>query len=151
MLLFTNVAGRLGDRYGHLLLMRTLAIIGMTTIVGFVLLDQFWLMAVAVTIAGMTLASISPISLALQGVIVEPNDYSRSNAIYNAFYAGGMLLGPPLSSRIFADFGGSAMLYHLGAIWAAFVVFAIIFSRDDPAASKDNTPSSGPTPDLPAT
>jgi MFS family permease len=148
MLLFSNMAGRLGDRHGHLLLMRVLGVIGCLTVISFVLLDSFWAMAFAVTIAGATLASISPISLALQGVIVQPNDYSRSNAIYNAFYAGGMLFGPPLSSRILTDFGGAAMLYHLGALWAAFVVFAIIFARDDPATRDDNTtPESGPTPD----
>lgn len=148
MLLCSNAAGRLGDRYGHLLLMRVLGVVGTFTVVGFVLLDTFWMMALAITLAGATLAAISPISLALQGVIVKPNDYSRSNAVYNAFYASGMLIGPPLSSRIFADFGGAAMLYHLGALWAAFVVFAIIFWRDDPATRND--PESTPSPDAPA-
>ena len=149
MLLFSNAAGRLGDRYGHLLLMRLLAVPGCFTVVAFVLLDEFWMMAIAVTMAGATLASISPISLALQGVIVKPNDYSRSNAIYNAFYAGGMLLGPPLSSRLIRDFDGSVMLYHLGALWAAFIVFAIVFARDDPATRVDLLPPSTPTPDAP--
>jgi len=150
MLLFSNTAGRLGDRYGHLLMMRTLALIGCITVLGFVVLDRYWMMALAVAIAGATLAAISPISLALQGVIVGPNDYARSNAVYNAFYAAGMLLGPPLSSRIFASVGGAAMLYHLGALWAAFVVFTIIFSRDDPAARNSDDPSSEPAPDAPA-
>jgi MFS family permease len=140
MLLFSNPAGRLGDRYGHLLMMRALALIGCFTVLVFVYLPEFWMMAIAVTIAGGTLAAISPISLALQGVIVEPHDYARSNAVYNAFYAAGMLLGPPISSRIFESVGGPAMLYHISAIWAAFVVFTIVFARDDPAARPQDTP-----------
>lgn len=150
MLLFSNAAGRLGDRFGHLLMMRALGVFGCVTVLGFVLLDQYWMMALAVTLAGATLAAISPISLALQGVIVGPHDYARSNAVYNAFYAAGMLLGPPLSSRIFADVGGAAMLYHLGALWAAFVVFTIIFARDDPAARSGDEATSEPAPDASA-
>jgi MFS family permease len=90
-------------------------------------------MAVAVFIAGATLASISPVSLALQGVVTPKHDYSRSNAIYNAFYAAGMLFGPPVSSVLFRRFGGAGMLYHLAALWMGFVAFATIFAADDPA------------------
>ena len=43
-----------------------------------------------------------------------------------------MLLGPPLSSMFFRRFGGAAMLYHLAALWAAFVLFARVFAADDP-------------------
>lgn len=134
MLLFSNVAGRLGDRYGHLLLMRVLGGFGTLMILGFVFLDAFALMAVAVFIAGATLASISPVSLALQGVVTTPRDYSRSNSAYNTFYAAGMLLGPWISSLIYAARGGITMLYHLAALWVAFVLFTVIFSRDDPAS-----------------
>jgi MFS family permease len=137
MLLFSNVAGRLGDRYGHLVVMRFLAAIGMVMVAGFVFLDSYALMAVAVFIAGATLASISPVSLALQGVITAKRDYSRSNAIYNVFYAAGMLLGPPASSFLYARFGGAGMLFHLAAMWGAFVLFTVAFSRDDPAARAD--------------
>ena len=87
-------------------------------------------------IAGASLASISPVSLALQGVIVRHEDLSRANAIYNAFYAAGMLLGPPISSRLFDRFGGAVMLYHLAALWAAFVLFTTVFAKDDPAAGQ---------------
>ncbi len=90
-------------------------------------------MAVAVFAAGATLASISPISLALQGVVTPKHDYSRSNAFYNLFYAAGMLFGPPASSLVFRRFGGAAMLYHLAALWMAFVAFATVFAADDPA------------------
>jgi MFS family permease len=94
MLLFSNLAGRLGDRYGHLLLMRYLATIGLVMVLGFELLESYPLMCVAVFGAGATLASISPVSLALQGVVTDRANLSRSNGIYNAFYAAGMLLGP---------------------------------------------------------
>jgi hypothetical protein len=49
------------------------------------------------------------------------------------FYAAGMLLGPPISSVVFRHLGGAAMLYHLAALWLAFVVFATLFAADDPA------------------
>jgi MFS family permease len=133
MLLFSNVAGRLGDRLGHLLVMRALGAVGTSMILGFVALQSFPLMAIAVFVAGATLASISPVSLALQGVVTEPRDYNRSNAIYNAFYALGMLAGPCVSSLVFARLGGGAMLIHLAGLWIAFVLFTILFRGDDPA------------------
>lgn len=136
MLLFTNVAGRLGDKFGHLFLMRILAAIGGAMVLGFVALGSFAPMAVAVFVAGATLASISPVSLALQGVVTAPRDYDRANAVYNAFYAAGILLGPPISGWVFARWGGAAMLFHLAAMWGAFVAFAITFAADDPASSR---------------
>ncbi len=145
MLLFSNAAGRLGDRVGHLLVMRVLAILGLSMILAFVFLDSFPPMAVAVFVAGATLASISPVSLALQGVVTPRREYSRSNSIYNVFYAAGMLLGPPISSVVFRHLGGAAMLYHLAALWLAFVVFAIVFAADDPAhAARALDPASAP-------
>ena len=133
MLVFSNAAGRLGDRIGHLLVMRVLGAIGLTTILAFAFLNSFAPMAVALFVAGATLASISPVSLAFQGVVTPKQDYSRSNAIYNVFYAGGMLVGPPASSVVFRHFGGAAMLYHLAALWMAFVVFAAVFASAAPA------------------
>lgn len=134
MLVFSNVAGRLGDRYGHLLVMRALAGVGMCMVLGFVLLDSYAWMAVAVFVAGATLASISPVSLALLGVVTAPHDYSRSNGFYNACYAAGMLIGPKASSLVFASWGGAAMLFHLAALWLVFVVFTAVYWKDDPAA-----------------
>lgn len=136
MLLFSNLAGRIGDRRGHLLVMRALGAVGTLMILGFIFLDAYRPMCVAVFIAGATLASISPVSLALQGVVTARRDLSRGNAIYNAFYASGMLLGPYISARIFDARGGVAMLYHLAALWVAFVIFTIVFFRDDPAARR---------------
>jgi MFS family permease len=132
MLLATNFAGRIGDRHGHLLVMRMLAIAGACMIASFVWLDGIGPMAIAVFVAGASLASISPLSLALQGLVTR--EYSRATGIYNAFYAAGMLLGPPISSQIYHLHGGGPMLYHLAALWAAFIVFAQVFRRDDPAA-----------------
>jgi MFS family permease len=136
MLLFSNYAGRLGDRYGHLLLMRVLGIIGMTMVLGFVYLDSYPAMCIAVFIAGGSLASISPVSLALQGVVAHPTEYERSTSIYNAFYAAGMLLGPFVSSYLFEKRGGEAMLFSLALLWTSFIVFAFVFRKDDPAAHR---------------
>jgi MFS family permease len=134
MLLFSNAAGRVGDRVGHLSVMRVLAVVGLSMIASFVFIDSYALMCGAVFVAGASLASISPVSLALQGVITS--EYSRATAIYNAFYAAGMLLGPPISSRVFGAYGGAAMLFHLAALWVAFVLFSVVFYRDDPAVRR---------------
>jgi len=136
MLLFVNAAGVLGDRWGHLRLMRILGVIGACTVIGFVVLNQFFMMALAVGLAGATLASISPISLALQGVILPPKEYGRGSSVYNGFYALGMMLGPAVTGAIFQVAGGPAMLYHLAALWGAFVLFTLVFSEDDPAAAR---------------
>ncbi len=144
MLLFSNVAGRLGDRHGHLRVMRALGALGTCMVLGFILLRSFPVMAVAVFVAGATLATISPVSLALAGVVTEARDYSRSNAIYNAFYAAGMLVGPKASSVLFDRFGGAAMLLHLAGLWSAFVVFTIVFRRDDPKGRAPSLTASPP-------
>ncbi len=133
MVLFTNPAGRVGDRIGHLLTMRALAILGTAMIASFTLLDSFPLMLGAVFVAGATLASISPMSLALQGLVVPAKEYSRATAIYNAFYAAGMLVGPPISSWLFDHVGGAPMLEHLVGLWILFILFTLVFRRDDPA------------------
>ena len=83
-------------------------------------------MCAAVFVAGATLASISPVSLALQGLIAAPRDYSRANAIYNVFYAAGMLLGPPISGHLYTAKGGVPMLAHLVVLWVAFVLRWVI-------------------------
>jgi MFS family permease len=136
MLLFSNYAGRLGDRHGHLLLMRILGIIGMSMVLGFVYLDSYPAMCLAVFVAGASLASISPVSLALQGVVAHPSEYERSTSIYNAFYAAGMLLGPYFSSYLFEKHGGAVMLEQLALLWATFVLFAFVFRADDPATRR---------------
>ena len=141
MLGFSVVAGRLGDRYGHLLLMRGLAMIGTMMILGFVFLDQYSAMCAAVLVAGASLASISPVSLALQGVVTPHQDLSRSNAIYNVFYAGGMLLGPLVSGWIFETRGGVSMLFHLVAMWSVFIFVSFLFAGDDPAAQRRRAPA----------
>ena len=145
MLIFSNVAGRIGDRVGHLAVMRVLATIGLVMILGFVFLPSFAWMCAAVFIAGATLASLSPLSIALQGLAVEPKDYSRGNSIYNAFYAAGMLLGPPISSVIFDAYKGAPMLYHLAALWMLFVIFTIVYANDDPARSHAMPPKAATT------
>jgi MFS family permease len=136
MLLFSNVAGRLGDRLGHLRVMRTLAAVGTAMILGFLALDGFAPMCAAVFVAGATLASISPVSLALQGVVTPREDLARANALYNFFYAVGMLVGPPISSVVYGAAGGGAMLVHLAALWGTFILFTAAFAADDPAARR---------------
>jgi MFS family permease len=151
MLLFSNIGGRFGDRHGHLGVMRGLATIGVVTILAFVFLDSFKAMALAVFIAGATLATISPLSLALQGVVTNHAQYARANSIYNAFYAAGMFLGPPISSVLFVRYGGAVMLYHLAALWGGFVVFSSFFFRDDPAVRRRRVAQASSQAQEPAT
>ena len=132
MLLMSMWAGRLGDRHGHLLVMRILASIGGAMTASFVFLPSFALMCAAVFVAGATLASISPVSLALQGVVTPRAELGRANAFYNAAYAVGMLVGPFVTSILFTRWGGAVMLFHLAALWAVFVGLTVIFASDDP-------------------
>jgi MFS family permease len=132
MLTMSTWAGRLGDRHGHLLVMRVLALVGGAMVASFVLLPSFPLMCAAVFFAGATLASVSPVSLALQGVVTPKTDLGRANAFYNAAYAAGMLIGPPVSGLLFTRYGGGTMLFHLAALWALFVALTVLFAADDP-------------------
>ncbi len=132
MLAMSTWASRMGDRHGHLLVMRVLGTIGAAMVASFVFLPSFELMCGAVFVAGATLAAISPMSLALQGVVSERRDLGRANAYYNAAYAVGMLIGPPISGVLFTQSGGAAMLFHLAALWVSFVVLTIVFAADDP-------------------
>lgn len=137
MLGFSTVAGRLGDRHGHLLVMRVLALVGATMVAGFIFLDRYAVMCAAVLVAGATLASISPVSLAFTGVVTPHADLSRANAVYNVFYAAGMLLGPLVSGAVYGASGGVLMLAHLLALWLVFAIVTVVFAGDDPARGRE--------------
>ncbi len=137
MLLFANLAARVGDRVGHLLVMRMLATVGTITIVSFLFVSHHVLVYILVFLAGASLASVSPVSLALQGTVIPARDLSRAGGLYNASYALGMLLGPPITSQIYGKISGEAMIQHFAVLWAAFAVFTIVFRRDDPRARND--------------
>ena len=141
MLVMSTWAGRLGDRHGHLLVMRVLATVGGLMVASFVLLPSFPLMCVAVFVAGATLASISPVSLALQGVVTPKAELGRANSFYNAAYAAGMLVGPPISGLLFTRWGGAAMLFHLAALWAGFVALTVVCAADDPRHARHDASS----------
>ncbi len=141
MLLCSNIAGRIADQVGHLKTVRALSIVGLIATLGFIFLDSYWAMCTIVFITGATFASMSPVALALTGVVVKIQDYSRANAIYNAFYATGIFLGPIISSEIFQRWGGISMLQHIVALWSTFVVFTIIFINDDPASRRRKLPA----------
>lgn len=142
MLLCSNAAGKMGDRFGHLKVVTILSALGTLSVVSFVHVDHYALMCALVAIAGATFASMSPVALALVGVVIPAPELSRANSIYNTFYAGGMLVGPLASSLIFARWGGPLMLYHLATLWTLLVAFCVVFQHDDPASRKtDPTPT----------
>jgi len=132
MLLFASPAGRLGDRIGHLRVMRMLAITGMCGMLAFLALDSFAAMCVVIVIAGGAITAMPPLSLALQGVIAKPDEYTRTNSIFNVFFASGLVVGPFLTGRVFHAFGGSAILWLFAGLWAVFIVLSAVFRRDDP-------------------
>jgi MFS family permease len=142
MLIFSNIAGRIGDRLGHLRTMRALACVGLAMVASFAMLTAFSWMCVAVCVAGASLASLSPLSLALVGKRVAAAELHRASALYNGFYAAGMILGPSISGFIFRSCGGAAMLLHLSAVWLAFVGFTWQCRNDDRAvATGDFSPA----------
>lgn len=136
MLTCSNIAGRVADRVGYLRVMRVLAFTGLLCVLSFVYLPAFWMMCVAVYGAGGAFGSMSGVSLALSGVVTDARDYSRANAIYNVFYAVGMLMGPPITSAIFQRYQGEVMIFHFVGLWAAFVLFTVAFMYDDPSVKR---------------
>jgi MFS family permease len=136
MLLIANWAGRIGDRRGHLMVLRALAITGVIVLLSFVPLTDFRLMLAAVMVGGGALASIPPLSLALQGAIARPTEYARSNSIFNVFFATGLLLGPFVTGQVADRLGEDAILPLFAALWSALVALSLIFRRDDPRAAR---------------
>lgn len=132
MLLVASFAARWGDRFGHLLVMRSLAVVGTLTIIAFLFVQSAPVIYITVFVAGGSLASLSPVSLALLGLSVPERSLSQAGGLYNAAYAAGMLVGPPIAGRLFANLGGHTMIVHFAGLWTAFVALSVVFRRDDP-------------------
>ncbi|MBL8743650.1 MAG: MFS transporter [Myxococcales bacterium] len=133
MLLFANFAAQQGDCRGHLAMMRLLGIVGTLTVIAFLFVPPVGVIVYAVGfVAGASLASVSPVSLALQGLVIPERELSRAGGLYNAAYALGMLVGPPIAGALFTKLGGPAMITHFAVLWALFVALTIVFRRDDP-------------------
>jgi len=132
MLLISNFAARAGDKFGHVLIMRTLAIAGVLAMLAMLPLQSFAAMGLVFVLAGGCISSMPPLSLALQGVIVCPAEYPRSNAIFNVFFGCGLVVGPFVTGRVFGAQGGGAILFLFAALWAVFVIVSLVFRGDDP-------------------
>jgi len=88
----------------------------------------------------LSLASISPLRLGAAGLVTR-NTTARPASI--TFYAAGMRRSL-VSSQIYHRHGGRPRCStNLAALWAAFIVFAQVFRRDDPAASGDTSRDNG--------
>jgi MFS family permease len=136
MVVCVGFVGHLGDRVGHLKIMRVLVAIGALITASVVFLPSYALIAAAVFIAGGALAPLWPLGLALQSLIVDPRDYNRSNALLNASYAIGTLAGPIISGFLKRAYGGELMFLHLAALWLLVLGATIAFRRDDPSLRK---------------
>ncbi len=96
--------------------------------------DGSALVAVAVLLAGASLAPIWPMSLALQSLIVDPRDYSRSNALLNGSYGLGTLVGPAgVGLPVQAPRRRDDVPAHRPGLWALALVGQLAFRRDDPS------------------
>ncbi len=136
MLLIANFAARAGDRWGHVLVMRVLAIAGVLGMLAMLPLNSYPLMALVFVVAGGCFSSMPPLSLALQGVIVCPAEYPRSNSIFNIFFACGLVLGPFITGRVFTASGGTAIILLFAGVWAVFVGMSLVFRGDDPRVQR---------------
>ncbi|MGE3309733.1 MAG: MFS transporter [Limisphaerales bacterium] len=132
MLLIANFAARAGDRWGHIRVMRILATTGVLGMLAMLPLHSYPLMALVFIVAGGSFSSMPPLSLALQGVIVCPAEYPRSNSIFNVFFACGLVVGPFITGRVFAASGGTAIILLFAALWVVFVAWSLVFRGDDP-------------------
>jgi predicted MFS family arabinose efflux permease len=90
-------------------------------------------MLAAVFVGGGCLASIPPLSLALQGAIANPDEYERSNSIFNVFFATGLLMGPFLTGRVSETMGRASIIEVFASLWIVMIVLSLIFRKDDPA------------------
>ncbi len=138
MLLISNLAGRSGDRRGHLFVLRILAMIGASVLLSFTWLTSFPVMLAAVFVGGGCLASIPPLSLALQGAIANPDEYERSNSIFNIFFATGLLIGPFLTGHVSETTGRASIIDVFASLWIAMIVLSLIFRKDDPFKNDRN-------------
>jgi MFS family permease len=144
MVLLSSFGARISDRIGHLRVITLLSAVGAVMVLGFIFLDTFPAICAAVFVAGAALASISPVSLALLGVIVATRDLPRATAMFNVFYASGMLLGPLVSGRLYVGAGPVVMFYSLTGLWLALVAFTLAFRGDDPAVARRGTEALAP-------
>ncbi len=134
MLLFSPVVGRVGDRAGPRPTLRVAVSLGLVAIGMFSWLTSYWAMCIAVFVAGATLTSAWPLGLALQGHALPPREYSRGNSLVNACYAAGLVLGPPLASRVFRLGSGGWLFGHLGLLWL-MVLMVSLADRGDRAGA----------------
>lgn len=136
MLVISNVAGRIGDQRGHLLVLRGLALIGIVVLTAFTAIQSLPILLALVTIGGGSLASVPPLSLALQGAIAKPSEYARSNSIFNVFFAAGLLSGPLVAGHLSTTAGISSILWLFIGLWSVLVVLSLVFRADDPRAAR---------------
>ncbi|HEY1100665.1 MAG TPA: MFS transporter [Myxococcota bacterium] len=142
MFVGTAAVPRLGTRFGDVGVMVAFCIVGGAAIVGVGTLPVQWLLVRAPLsfVAGATVASLSPLSLAIVGRVNSAAELPRANSIYNALYGLGNLLGPLLLA-VFVDVVGTAAV--ITALGVGFVVHAVFIAtaRAVPSSSSPSSPS----------
>lgn len=131
MLLFTLPNARLGERMAPTRLLALLCAGGGMALLLFASVpasvDSVATMArLGLTfIVGATLATLSPLSLMLQVQLNTPAALPRANALYNAHYAVGLLVGPLLVAAAIEVAGTTALLRVSGALWLLHALFIL--------------------------
>jgi MFS family permease len=141
MFVCVSFVGHLGDRFGHLKVIRAVAGLGAVITMGVVYLPNYPLVATAVFLAGGLFGPLWPLSLALQSLISDPHDYGRANGLLNASYALGALSGPLVCGFIFRAYKGEVMFLHLAGMWAVVLLTTLLFRRDDPSLRTRRRPA----------
>lgn len=131
-LVFGNVGARLGDRHGHLLLMRVLGAAGAVALLGFLVVDVFLGLCAVAAVAGGTLGAVTPIGMALQGAIAARREYAQATALSNGLYACGTLVGPPVTGLVYGA-SGSFAIGQIALLWVVFAIVCTISANDDPS------------------
>lgn len=79
-------------------------------------------------VVGGTLATLSPLSLLLLVRLNPPAQLPRANALYNAHYAAGMLVGPVVVAASIERAGTALLLAIAGGLWLVHAGFVVVAS-----------------------
>lgn len=132
--LFTLPNAWLGQRLPTVVVMAGLCVVGGIAVVGVGVLPLVGPQGTIIRtglafVVGGTLATLSPLSLLMQ---VNTNSQAllpRANALYNAHYAIGMLLGPLLLLVLIGHTDTAVVVMAMGCLWLVHAVFVLLFAQ----------------------
>jgi len=131
--LFTLPNAWLGQRLPTVVVMAGLCVVGGIAVAGVGVLPLVGPQGTVIRtglafVVGGTLATLSPLSLLIQ---VNTNSQAllpRANALYNAHYAVGMLLGPLLLLLLIGHTDTAVVVMTMGCLWVVHAAFVLLFA-----------------------